>query len=615
MLPFCYKYPMIYSIQQQLQKSITLHNSGQTGEAIKLCEEILKTSPNEPNILQLLGAFKNSVGEEKEAESFFRKSLKINSKQPHVYNNLANLISKKPKKIEALKLYKKATELNAAYADAWYNWSVLLYELKDIEEALKKITTAISYDIKQAKYHNHLGICHRGKKNFPAALSAFEKAVSLSNNHPPYIHNLGTVYREIERYPEAVNCFNYVLNNQRDIPETWEALGSLYHATEDFDRSIIAYNNLLELNPEDLKIHRVLNNMMWETGRHQGFLSSYTKAMEAKPESLSLISSYAEELALSGGLEQAVIFIKNAIKEKGPVPELLHQTALLENQKGNFDQARHLMEKLVKAEKNNAEYYTDFAEILLNLGDYSFALEQAERAEHIEPNYQKIWSIKGDCWRSLGDERYYWLNDFDNFIQPMEIKVPEGYKNIEDFNHELETALKKLHISDINPRDQTLRGGTQTIGDLYQNHAKIIQQLRLSVLDAAARYIKALPDDESHPHLRRKTEMLKFVGAWSVLLSSEGFHVNHYHSKGWISGPYYVKIPKIIENSTLASEKAGWVNFGASPYGSKKFQIPERTIKPTAGFQVFFPSYMWHGTNPFVSDEIRMTAPCDIVPL
>ncbi len=605
---------MLTNIQQSLKKSLDLHQSGNTDEAIKLCEDILKFSPKEPNTLQLLGTFKKTKGDYKAAEEFMRASLKANDRQPHVYNNLGNLYYELDILDAAIRCYKEATKQEEKYADAWFNWANVLKKQDDYSEGVKMVEKAINCDPYKAKYYNLLGLFHKHQKKYPEAIEVFEIALKLQPAYLQAIHNLGTVYREEERCEEAVNCFNFVLNTKPDQVETWEAIGSLYHSTGDFDRSIVAYHKLLDLEPDNLNIHHVVNNMMWETGRHEGFLGSYLKAMDARPDSQDIVAAYAEELATGNAIDQATEVIEKAMKRQGEHPELLHRLAHLRLKTGNMEQALHLLERTLQDVTDNDEYYMDYAELLLENGDYEYALAQADLAEKINPNFQKVWTIRGDCWRMLGDERYHWLCDYENLIQPMEITVPDGFANIDNFNAALEEELTKLHITDVNPRDQTLIGGTQTVGDLYLYRNPVIQKLRIAVLDAASRYIKGLPDDETHPHLRRKTERLKFTGAWSVRLKSEGFHFDHYHPKGWISGPYYVKLPTEVNNSTLDGDRPGWVNFGASPYGPEIKRKPERVIKPQAGLQVFFPSYMWHGTNAFQSDEIRMTAPCDIVP-
>ncbi|VAW05991.1 hypothetical protein MNBD_ALPHA01-1238 [hydrothermal vent metagenome] len=605
---------MLYDIQQRLQESISLHQAGKTGDAINICKKILTLAPKEPNVLQLLGAFTKANGDYEAAEEYMLASLSANKNQPHVHNNLGNLYLEQENYQKAVHCYRKATRLEEKYADAWYNWAVVLDKQNMTAESIELVKKAIKYDPDQAKYHNFLGLLYKHQKNYPDAIASFEKALKIQPGYIKAIHNMGTVCREERRYEEARNCFNFVLNNKPDQVETWEAIGSLHQNTEDFDRSVVAYQKLLALEPENLKIHRVLNNMMWETGRHQGFLGSYLLAMEARPDSPDIVAAYAEELAIGGAYEQAAEVIGKALERQGEHPELFHRLAHLKLKEGDRESARHLFEKTLALVSDNYEYHTDFAELLLETGEYDYALEQVSLAEKIYPDFQKIWTVRGDCWRLIGDERYYWLCDYENLVQPMEIKVPEGFANIDNFNQALEEELTRLHITDVNPRDQTLIGGTQTIGDLYLNHNPVIQKLRIAVLDAAARYIKALPDDENHPHLRRKTDKLKFTGAWSVRLKSEGFHVDHYHPKGWISGPYYVKLPAVVNDSTSDGERPGWVNFGASRYGPEKDRIAERIIKPQTGLQVFFPSYMWHGTNAFQSDEIRMTAPCDIVP-
>ncbi len=612
---FCYKATMTLNIQRDLQKSLTLHQSGKTDDAIKICQNILKTSPKEPNTLQLLGAYMKAMGDFDGAEKYMRASLKVNKQQPHVHNNLGNLYFGLIRYTDAIKCYQNATRLNEKYADAWFNWAVVLEKQTDILQSKKYIEKAIKYDPNQAKYYNLLGLIYKHQKKYAEAITLFETALKLQPGYLEAIHNLGTAYRDEERFIEAVNCFTFVLNNKPDQVETWEAIGSLYHSTEDFDRAIVAYQKLLILEPNNLKMHRVLNNMMWETGRQEGFLSSYLQAMQSCPDSRDLVAAYAEELALGSHYDQAVDIIEKALHQQGQYPELLHRLAQIKLKIGDRQEAHHLLEKTLSMVTDNDEYYADFAQLLLEDGDFEYALRQTELAEKINPNYQKTWAIKGDCWRLLGDERFHWLCDYENLVKPMEIKTPDGFAHIDEFNEALEETLTKLHITDVNPRDQTLIGGTQTIGDLYQSRNPIIQKLRMAVLDAAQRYIASLPEDKNHPHLRRKTDRLKFAGSWSVRLRNKGFHVDHYHPKGWISGPYYVKLPEAVNNSTIDGDRPGWVNFGASRYGPKENRTAKRVIKPMAGLQVFFPSYMWHGTNAFHSDEIRMTAPCDIIPL
>ncbi|QNL18995.1 2OG-Fe(II) oxygenase family protein [Hyphobacterium sp. CCMP332] len=180
--------------------------------------------------------------------------------------------------------------------------------------------------------------------------------------------------------------------------------------------------------------------------------------------------------------------------------------------------------------------------------------------------------------------------------------------NHEAFNAALGASIARLHTTRVQPLEQTLFGGTQSPGRLWNENDPVIAALSDSLMEAAQRFVSGLPDDSDHPFLRRKTGKLELAGAWSVRLASGGGHVDHVHPAGWISACYYVDVP----GSVMAGERAGWLRLGAS--GVAGLDLPaERYIRPEPGRVIFFPSYMWHGVEPFESDTPRVTAPFDLI--
>lgn len=96
------------------------------------------------------------------------------------------------------------------------------------------------------------------------------------------------------------------------------------------------------------------------------------------------------------------------------------------------------------------------------------------------------------------------------------------------------------------PLIQTLRGGTQTHGNLFERTVKEVQEARAGIEQCIRRYIDEMDDDPSHPFLSRKSDRFRFSGSWSCRLGQEGFHTNHIHMEGWISSSYYVTLPTTI---------------------------------------------------------------------
>ena len=65
----------------------------------------------------------------------------------------------------------------------------------------------------------------------------------------------------------------------------------------------------------------------------------------------------------------------------------------------------------------------------------------------------------------------------------------------------------------------------------------------------------------------------------------------------------------------LAREgREGWLRLGQPPFRTVPELPAERFVRPRPGRLVLFPSYMWHGTVPFGTEERRMTIAFDLIP-
>jgi hypothetical protein len=172
-------------------------------------------------------------------------------------------------------------------------------------------------------------------------------------------------------------------------------------------------------------------------------------------------------------------------------------------------------------------------------------------------------------------------------------------------------VLTEFHNTSQHPLEQTLRGGTQTMGELFDRKAPEIAAIKQMIEQAVAYYIAALPDDPNHIFLNRKSGLFKFAGSWSVRLRSQGFHLNHVHSAGWISSCYYVALPQAVQRE---AEQQGWIKFGETGLGLGERERIAKAVRPEVGKLVLFPSYMYHGTVPFEEDACRTTIAFDVVP-
>ena len=120
------------------------------------------------------------------------------------------------------------------------------------------------------------------------------------------------------------------------------------------------------------------------------------------------------------------------------------------------------------------------------------------------------------------------------------------------------------------------------------------------------------------PMRSRNTGRAAFTGAWSVRLSSGGSHVDHVHPRGWLSSACYIALPATIGSGAAIDsgtpDRAGWLRFGRPGIPTDPALGPDYFVRPEPGLLALFPAYIWHGVEPFVSDQPRLTVAFDVLP-
>ncbi|MFM7507212.1 MAG: putative 2OG-Fe(II) oxygenase, partial [Rubrivivax sp.] len=204
-----------------------------------------------------------------------------------------------------------------------------------------------------------------------------------------------------------------------------------------------------------------------------------------------------------------------------------------------------------------------------------------------------------------------WLFDAQRHVHVLDLRAPGGWPGAQDFPSTLAEALTRLHRDAREPVDQSLRRGSQTLGNLFSQADPLVDALRRSIAEAIDGVLADWPRDAAHPWFGRRTGSWRFTDSWSSRLVEDGFHTNHIHPHGWISAVYYVQVPAACADE---QSRSGWLRFGVADFLGAA-QVPAREVQPRPGRLVLFPSYMWHGTRPNRSSDARLTVAFDLVPV
>lgn len=379
-----------------------------------------------------------------------------------------------------------------------------------------------------------------------------------------------------------------------------------------FGEAEACLRDAIGLDPAQVTAQCNLSELVWmRTGDVAAASVELDRALGAHSRVASALRVAKARLWLAAGQPQrALAELERGLAHAADDAGLLRAAAGMALQ---FDGARALAyaRRALRALPNDWDASAVFGNALLASGDAEGALRVADRLCARDPANGEALAMRADALRMAGDVRCRVLLDYTHLVRAERIAVPPGWPSLTAYLGDLGRALDALHGTRVHPVTNSLRGGSQVALAPERADAAAIRAFPQAIDGAICRYLQALgtgPD----PMRRRNTGAYRLNGMWSVRLRANGFHVNHYHPKGWISSSCYLHLPAAV----AGRGGEGWLKFGEPAFPTTPAMGPEYFLKPEPGLLALFPSYLWHGTVPFAGgvDDTRLTIAFDVVP-
>lgn len=600
-----------------LQQAAASLQAGRLNETVNICQQVLAEHKQQPDALHILAMAAAASERHEEAENLFLASLRQAPKRPDILINFGNYLRRLGKPADAQLRMRKAVKLAPEFASGWYNLGLLLHANVEMPEAARCATRTVELEPQHVGAWELLASAEQKRGNTDAAIAACRNGLAQVPSAPRLHYALAQLLRQDCQFSEAAEAYREALAHGYRDPELFLNLGESLEETGDVQTAISSMDEGLAQFPGDANLHRARAHLAYSSGAESDPLERLREATKAFPDNSQLWYALARLLDRLDRKEESAEVVAEARAAGAPdSADLAMQEALCHAYTGKPDEATALFEKLISAYSQHVGARLTYAGHLLTHGDPRDTEQLCATVLEEQPHNQLAWCYAGTAWELLGDERGPWLMDYQRMVRPVAVPIPDGYDSRESFFADVQAALEELHHAQARPIEQSVRGGTQTNGFLFRlKHpllATLEQQIRLAVKSVLADF----PDDRDHPFWRRKIaeprgDGFQFSGAWSVRLFGEGFHTNHIHTEGWVSSALYVALPDEVKSG---DDTAGHIQFGV-PMSELELDLPaKRVIKPEVGTLVLFPSYMWHGTIPFQSEQPRITVAFDLIP-
>ena len=587
-------------------RAIDAWQRGDLKQAAKLFDQCHKKL-SQPNHMHACAETYFKVGRYSDAQVILKKLLRQVNITPQIMS-LSGDINKATGKLDAaVKDYRQAVAIAPKTPELHYNLALALFANSNIIEARVALERALNIRPDYVKALVLLGRCLAATEQFDDAQQVFTKAITIEpNNYLPH-YRLGRLHVYKGNSAKATESLGASLDINQQLMPAQEALilNSIYSGGHQTTADLIEAS--LRIAPNNESIIAIATDWAIENKQDNPY-HYYDKAWQNRPTA-NLFKDFINSLILSSDSSRAEILMADYEASIGK--DLAWESAklkILETQ-GHYEEMISLIKSSPRRSKH--QMYNCLAHFAL--GHYGTSYDCAQKLHHSQPSNQYYLALLTTALRCLGDKRYDQLADYNKLILQANLDTQfENSPRFRDFKTDLIAYLNQLHVTRRAPLQQSVRGGTQTPGNLFaQSKSPLIHSLKHSIADVSQPFFSRLKSaglNESHPIITAFPDTPYFHASWSIRTAEGGFHKSHIHSKGWYSSACYIDVPEVINDES----DAGYLVLGKPPFKTKDELEPDYSIKPKAGSLILFPSYVWHATQSYQGKGNRLVVAFDV---
>jgi predicted Zn-dependent protease len=598
-------------LAESMRRISGLLQSGQYRAAHADLESLVAANPGYLEGLRLLAGTKQALGDVVQAELLLRRGLEIDPLSPPMLITLAELLLLCGRGGEAIPLLQRAIQGTPPHSRAAL---LLARHYLDAGQPALALEVAAPWcnsgqaDVDLSALHV-AAYAALGRQE--EAVANYRRLLARAPDNPVATHTLAVALNAAQQPEEAERVVRQTLLRNRPTAALHYTHARSLLSLERFDQAELALRECIRLDPRRAEAHDRLAQLVWmRTGNIIEATRALGEALEKFPHDDALRGTKAALLQGAGDARGAFACLAEGAARPQSHPNLLIRAGLAALE---FEPvtALTLAERALRALPNDHTTRKLLCAAYLGVGEGAKALAECATLLEATPDDQYLIAMQTTALRSLNDPRYELFCDYDRMVLSTLIEAPAGWPDLGSFLTELTSHLNALH----NPHGhrllyQSLRQGTETTQDLSRNQDPVIQALFRAFATPIARY----RDHIGHgaDALRRRNRgPTRFNGGWSVRLHRDGYHTSHVHPRGWISSACYIQLPDCMRAGRTAE---GALSFGAPGMLTRPSLPAELSVRPELGLLVLFPSYFWHGTLPFHSEQPRLTVAFDVVP-
>ena len=579
-------------------------------------EALLRAQPDFPPAVHLAALIARAAGNLSRAEDLMRHSLNlpgvVGQMRAEFANNLGNLLH---------------TTGHVSQAESAYRVALAAFSLTPARLGLAKVLLTLDRPDEALELFAHLppgagggaatllyseALARTGER--ARALAVLQQQETTLREDPQWALALAARLADMGRHAEAEALLLPRLADRAPAasdPTTHLALAELYVQQRAWEQALAVLQAGTERHPHHVDLLSRASALRWMLGAGTGFADALRRALRERPDDAALRLALATSLDHAGFPEEAEQCLREGVARQPEDATCRGLLAVRCAESGRLGEAQAFIAHALLRAPEQEQVREQAAIVALVALRTEEALTHTRWLLRHRPAGQLAWALHTLALRLTGHADWSALADPAQVCRSGRLTPPAGFGTLEEFNQGLATRLRRLHTLEAHPLVNSVRGGTQVELHPATETDPFIRAFFAMIREPLGDLIRSMPADTTHPLYRRRDSGYRLSGSWTVRLTGgSGRHVAHIHPQGWISSAYYVAVPPEI---SADAARAGWLSFGRPPYPIPGLEATGY-VRPEAGRLALFPSYQWHGVEPFAGQGERLTIAFDVVP-
>ena len=240
---------------EKIDSVILLYSNGKIEEAIDVIKALNKEYPNEPLLINLIGACYNALGQLDKAVESYQKAIKIKPDYVDALYNIGNIFRQRNQLNDAINSYEKVIDIKPDFDEAQFNLGVSLQELGKINDAIDHYEKALITNPKNAGVRANLGFIFQNLGQLNDAIEEYDQALEVNPLDSNVLNNLGTCFRALGHMNEAIECFEKAIELKPDYADGHYNLGFIYQDLGQIQQAISNYEHAIDINNHAMAYH------------------------------------------------------------------------------------------------------------------------------------------------------------------------------------------------------------------------------------------------------------------------------------------------------------------------------------------------------------------------